>query len=147
MTPFWRLWLVIWCWSVILFGAILVGGGLEATSGPTQLLFQFLNPGQAFVPDQTLRFSLGVMGAVSVGWGVGLMGAIQVATDLGDQGTKAWRWIMASALIWFCIDSPMSVATGFGLNVIPNIILLSGLLIPIWRCGLLVGKPIVTRSQ
>ena len=70
-----------------------------------------------------LRFSLAVMGAVSIGWAVTLFFFVRAAIDLGGQGRPLWDAITASMVSWFVIDSALSVATGFGLNVVPNIAL------------------------
>ena len=70
-----------------------------------------------------LRFSLAVMGAVSIGWAVTLFFFLRAAIDLGGQGRPLWNAITAGMVSWFVIDSALSVATGFGLNVVPNIAL------------------------
>ena len=67
MSGFWRNWFAVFSLSIGLFGAVLAGGAFEATSGPVRWILASLN-GTADAPfDSTLRFSLGVMGAVSIG--------------------------------------------------------------------------------
>ncbi len=123
MSGFWRNWFAVFSLSIGLFGAVLAGGAFEATSGPVRWILASLN-GTADAPfDSTLRFSLGVMGAVSIGWAVSLYGTINAAIALGANARPLWSAMTAGMLSWFFIDSTLSVATGFGLNVAPNLLL------------------------
>ncbi|MBU4433402.1 MAG: hypothetical protein KKC14_03195 [Alphaproteobacteria bacterium] len=124
MSGFWRGWFAIWCVSIGLFGAVLSGGAFEATSTPVRLLLAGLR-GPAEAPlDPTLRFSLAVMGAVSIGWAVTLFLVIRAAIALEARGRPLWTAMTVGLVSWFVIDSTLSVATGFGLNVVPNSVLL-----------------------
>jgi hypothetical protein len=140
MAPFWRSWLTIWCLGVLVFGVVLAAGGIEATSGPMRLLFALLGHPIDAPFDPHLRFSLAVMGAVSIGWSVTLYGVVRVADSIGGaRATELWWWFLASALTWFVIDTALSLATGFGRNAIPNVALLVGCLVPLVRSGVLRG--------
>jgi hypothetical protein len=124
MSGFWRGWFAIWCVSVGLFGVVLAGGAFEATSAPVRLLLVGLQgPGEVQL-DPTLRFSLAVMGAVSIGWAVTLFLVIKAAIALEARSRPLWAAMTVGVFSWFVIDSTLSVATGFGLNVVPNSILL-----------------------
>ena len=96
---------------------------IEATSGPVRFVLTTLHGPGTMVLDPTLRFSLAVMGAVSLGWTATLAVILRQAMALGDQGRGLWTAITAGLVTWFVIDSTLSVATGFGLNVLPNLIL------------------------
>lgn len=123
MSGFWRGWFAVWCVSIGLFGAVLSGGAFEATSCPVRFVLASLRgPGEALF-DPALRFSLAVMGAVSIGWAVTLFAVVRAAIDLGERGRPLWNAISAGMVSWFVIDSTLSVATGFGLNVVPNLVL------------------------
>lgn len=137
MSGFWRNWLTVWCWAVGVFGAVLVGGGLEATSGPARLIFGILDGPEPLDLNAQMRFSLAVMGAVTIGWAVTAAATIQAAILLGERATPVWRGLVAGVLVWFVIDTPMSIATGYGMNAIPNLILLATFLLPIIRSGVL----------
>ncbi|MFC4441973.1 hypothetical protein [Caulobacter henricii] len=137
MSGFWRNWLMAWCGSVVLFGAVLVGGGFEATSGPVRLIFGFLDGPMPLDLNAQMRFSLALMGAVSIGWAVTAAGMIQAGLLLGERGRPVWLWLTAGVLTWFIIDTPMSIATGYGLNALPNLFLLVTFLLPILRSGVL----------
>ena len=138
MSPFWRNWLIIWAWSVILFGVIIAGGAFEATSGPISALYDLLQGPGPITNDPALRFSLAVMGCVSIGWGVTGLLAIMAAIKLGDKGQPVWNAITLGLFVWFISDCALSFATGYGLNVVPNILLLTGYLIPLIASGKLM---------
>ena len=137
MSGFWRNWLTVWCWGGGVFGAVLVGGGLEATSGPTRLIFASLNGSMPLDLTAQMRFSLAVMGAVTIGWSLTLAAAVKAAILLGERGRPIWRLLVGGVAAWFVIDTPMSIATGYGLNAIPNLVLLTTFLLPVIRAGVL----------
>jgi len=137
MSRFWRTWTIGWCWAVGLFGAILAASAFEATRGPIRLLFGLLNDRVAFDPDAHTQFSLAVLGAVTVGWSLTLLAAVQAAHQLGDQARSVWLLVTSSLVVWYAIDTALSVATGFGLNAIPNTIFLAAFLLPIVCSGVI----------
>jgi Mn2+/Fe2+ NRAMP family transporter len=137
MSSFWQTWLRGWCWAVGLFGVALAGSGWEATSGPTRLLMDVMNGPDAFNFDPTLRFTLCVLGGVTIGWAISLWAGIKAAMLLGPQGRQIWALIVGGVLAWFGVDSTLSVVTGFGLNAVANTGFLVTFLLPVWRSGVL----------
>jgi hypothetical protein len=138
MPAFWQNWIKGWCGTAALFGIVLAGGAFEATSGPVRIVFDLLNGPGDFDLDPPMRFSLGVLGAVSIGWSLTLLTTANAANQLDRKLAKPiWIQVIGSVLAWYLIDSLLSVATGFGLNVIPNTILLAGFLFPVIRSGVL----------
>lgn len=140
MSRFWRTWTIGWCWAVGFFGVILAASAFDATSGPTRLLLGLLNDRVTFDPDAHTRFSLAVLGAVTIGWSLTLLAAIQAAHQLGDQARPIWVLVTSSVVVWYVIDTALSLATGFGLNAIPNTIFLAMFLLPI-ICGGVLKAP------
>lgn len=135
MSAFWRAWLIVWCGSVVVFGLVLAGGAFEATSGPVRLIFEGLQgPGELDL-DPAMRFSLAVMGGVSIGWAVTMLMVIFAAIQLGDRARPIWVGLTVGLAVWFVIDSSLSVATGFGLNVVPNTVLIATYLIAVLASG------------
>ena len=140
MSDFWRNWMTVWCWAVGLFGIILAGGSFEVTSGPVRIIFDLLNGSGKFDLNSPLRFSLAVLGAVTIGWSITLLAAVRAANQLGKKlGKPIWVLATASAVTWFVIDSILSIATGFGLNAIPNTLYIVAYLLPVIRSGVLRG--------
>jgi hypothetical protein len=134
MTGMWRSWMTAWCWAVGLFGALLTGGASEATDGPVRLLFEAM--GSAGAPEMTphLRFATALMGAVTLGWACTLMTAVRAADRLG---APVWQAITGGIVVWFAVDSALSVATGFALNAASNTVFLIAYLIPVFASGVL----------
>lgn len=141
MSGFWRNWMTVWCWAVGVFGVVLAGAGLEATSGPSRLVFALLQGPEALVLNAQMRFSVALMGAVTLGWSLTLMTTIKAALKLGEAGRSTWIGLIVSVLTWFVIDSSLSIATGFGLNAVSNAILLAGFLLPLFQSGVLRASP------
>lgn len=140
MSSFWRNWLTIWCVAVILFGATLLAGGIPATAAPVMMLLDQLNGAAPLEVTPPLYFANGVLGGVTVGWGVGTLGAVRVAADMGAAGARLWRWTAAGVVAWFATDSTLSVTTGFGLNAVPNVVFLITFFVPMLATGALKGK-------
>src|SRR3990167_5734917 len=73
MTGLWKTWINLWCWGVILFGAVLAAGAFPATDGFAAWVYGLLasEPVPAgFMEAPGLRFSVALMGAVTIGWGL-----------------------------------------------------------------------------
>ena len=137
MSGFWRSWFFIWCVSIGLFGVVLALGALPATDGPVRVVLALTRGPTEPLVDPPLRFSLGVMGGVSIGWAVMLHFVVQEAIAQGAAGRPLWNAITIGMLTWFVIDSTLSVATGYGLNVVPNIGLLGMYVLGLMRSGAL----------
>ena len=136
MTAFWKGWLNLWCLGVALLGLVLAGAAFEATDGPVRMLLAIWG-GPPYDPDAHHRFSYGLSGAVTFGWSLSLYAAIRAATMLGDAGTPIWRIVGISALLWFAIDSSISVATGFWPNAVANTVFLTLFFVPLLASGVL----------
>ncbi|WP_448582817.1 hypothetical protein [Thermaurantiacus sp.] len=46
-----------------------------------------------------------------------------------------WAGLTAALLFWYVVDSLLSVATGFPLNVASNSLLIAGFLLPVFDAG------------
>lgn len=143
MSTFWRSWLLVWCVGVFVFGLVLAGGAFEATSGPVRMIYESLRGPGDLVLDPAMRFTLAVMGCVSLGWAVTMFLMMRVAFSLGERARPVWVGLTLGVLVWFVTDSTLSVATGYGLNVVPNTLLLSTYLIGVFAGGALkqTGAP------
>jgi hypothetical protein len=140
MSGFWRNWMMAWCGAVALFGLMLMGGAFDATSAPTRIFFGIIGGGRELNLDDQMRFSMAVLGAVTLGWSVTMLGAIQAAILLAERGGPAWRMVAAGVVAWFVTDTPLSIATGYGVNAIPNVIFLAAFLLPLFASGVLTRR-------
>lgn len=130
-------WMTAWCTAIGLFGLIIIGGGFEATSGPIRIFFNLLNgPGELDL-NPHMQFTLAVLGAVTIGWSLTLLVAIQAAQQIERPSRRSiWIGIVASFVVWYVVDSSLSIATGFWHNAISNTIISATFLIPAIRYGL-----------
>lgn len=140
MSGFWRGWLNVWAVVVVVFGLVLAGGGLDATDGVVEVLYGVMGPSGGFEWTPHLRFATALMGAVSIGWGLTFFAAFGAAHRLGDQAGPVWRMLTVAAVLWFVIDSALSVVTGFWLNAVSNTGLMIGYLVPVLASGVLVRR-------
>lgn len=140
MTQTLQKWMTVWCGAVGLFGLVLVGSGWSATSGPITAVMELMN-GSELVFDLPLRFSLGLAGAVSLGWSLTLVAVVRVANRL-DPGLNQtlWTGITASIAVWYVLDSSVSVATGFWPNAVSNTAFLVVFLVLVVSSGVLRGQ-------
>lgn len=134
MNNFWRSWLDTWCYLVILFGFVLCGAGIEGYESFTDSLFRLFNLQTAPVFNEVERFSIGLMGAVTVGWGLTMLYYIRMAHN-NNEGNRVWRQLAFVMLVWYAIDGYISYRTGFKLNIASNTVLALGLLFPLWKNG------------
>ena len=133
-------WMTGWCGAIGLCGIILVGSVFEATSSPVRMLFDVLHPAEKLDLNSDMRFSLAILGAVTIGWSLTLLTVIQVANQLEKSANRSiWLGLTATILIWYAIDSILSIVTGFWLNAVSNTIFSATFLIPVIRSGVLRG--------
>jgi hypothetical protein len=138
MTSFWQNWLKLWAWAVIIFGVVLASGAFVATEALVRPIFDLLGNHFPTEPDAHHRFSLGLMGAVTIGWGLTLLGVFKAIFGLTrDSASPFWRAVLVATLGWYLIDGYISYATGFTLNIVSNTLLLALLLIPLFKSGAL----------
>ncbi|MGA1342796.1 MAG: hypothetical protein ACO33A_07065 [Hyphomonas sp.] len=141
MTGLWKTWITTWCWVVILFGVLLAGAGFPVTDAGVRFLYGLLSidpmPGD-FLAAPGIRFSIALMGAVSIGWGCTMLFLLPV---IHAAGTPAWRALTAALAIWFVIDAILSASTGFPLNNLPNLALAIGFAVPVLASGVLKSVP------
>lgn len=137
MSGVWKIWMRVWFALALLFGAVLALAAVPGLDGPGRWLMATVSgdPATAAMLDQpAMRFSVGLTGALTIGWILTLMAAVQGAEAVGPT---LWRKIALAVLAWYVIDSAISVMTGFGLNAVSNTLLTIGFLIPVFASGVL----------
>lgn len=141
LSPFWRSWFYGWCVSMVLFALLVAGGALEATDAPFRLMLDLVGDGEHIMMSPALRFSTGVLGGVFLGWIVALTFTLRFAMAMGSAGRPLWVASTLGLAAWYVVDSALSVATGFGLNVLPNTLALAFFVIGLFGSGVLRAKP------
>ncbi len=137
MSPFWKNWLNIWCLVVVLFGIVLAVGGHAAGGDIARLVFAAIGRDEGLVLDPHTRFSIALMGAVTLGLGMAYFVIIKAALMLGDRARPIWQLATLAILVWYVVDGYLSAHTGFATNIISNTGLLLGWLIPMAATGAL----------
>lgn len=138
MTPFWQIWIKATCASLGLLGLLLAGGAMDATSGPAKLYFQFMGDSSQLDLNPHMQVTLGVLGAVCIGWSITFFATFQAANMLhGEAATSVWRTTLLGLTTWYIIDSTLSVVTGFWQNALVNTLFFASLVFPIIRTGVL----------
>lgn len=138
MSLFHQKWLTLWACGVALFGLGLAGMGFAATDGFARFFFDLVGSPVTADPGAQFRFAVGLMGCVSMGWGLTFAAAFRAAFATPDvQAATVWRMLLMAALAWYLLDSLISIATGFPLNAVSNTVLLALFLIPVIRSGVL----------
>jgi hypothetical protein len=139
MNGFWKTWLVVWCWGVVAFGAVLALAAAPGLDGTARfILAAFSTPETAALLDMpAMRFAFGLQGALSIGWALTVLTTLRVA-DFG--GAPVWQSLTLSVAAWYVIDSTISVSTGFPLNAVSNTVLFAAFLAPIVGSGVLRAR-------
>ncbi|MCF8504088.1 MAG: hypothetical protein K9G59_04175 [Caulobacter sp.] len=136
MNGFWKTWMRVWCWVVLAFGLVLALAAVPALDAAPRLVIGLLG-GDPDLLDQTeMRFAFGLQGALTLGWGMTMIAMVGLAHT---HGAAVWRSLTASVLVWYVIDSAISVGTGFPLNAVSNTLLTAGYLIPVLVTGVQRG--------
>jgi len=127
----------VWCWGVFAFGVLLTTAAIPPIDGLVRTLYTLFSGGgenaAAFATDP-VRFGLGLQGALTIGWALTLMAAIRTSAPI-------WRELTLALVVWYVIDSAISVSTGFGLNAVSNTLLMVAYLIPVLASGALKHRP------
>ena len=134
MSNFWKIWLDIWCLAVIIFGGVLVGASIPGSESGTKTLITLLNPVNVPVFNETERFAFGLIGAITMGWGVTFFYFFRAA-HASNIGNKMYRQAFVVMIIWNLIDGYVSYRTGFTLNIASNLLLSLGMVIPLYMSG------------
>jgi len=129
--------MTVWCWTVLVFGAVLALVATPATDGAARLVFAMISRDPAsdtLLAQPAMRFAMGLQGALTIGWSLTFFGMVRAA-DLG--GAPVWRSMTVALAAWFLIDSAISIMTGYPLNAVSNTVLIAAYLVPVLGSGVL----------
>jgi hypothetical protein len=138
MTGFWKNWLIVWCWATIGVGVLFAAGAIPALDGGVRLFYDIIMwPIDGLSPyGEEVRLTAALLGAVMIGWGIAIFGLIDAAESVGVQ---TWRTLTLSVVVWYAIDSAISIALGAPVNALSNTGFLVTFLAPILASGVLRG--------
>jgi hypothetical protein len=134
MSNFWKIWLDIWCLAVIIFGGVLVGASIPGFESGTKTFFTLIYPIDMPVFNEIERFAFGLIGAITMGWGVTFFYFFRAA-HASNIGNKMYRQAFVVMIIWNLIDGYVSYRTGFALNIASNLLFSLGMVIPLYMNG------------
>jgi hypothetical protein len=133
-------WMSVWAIFVALFGLVLAGAAFGATDGIARTLFSLFGNPMPAEPDDLHRFAIGLMGAVTMGWGLTYFAAFKALHGLAkESAAPLWRFLTFASLIWYVVDSSISCATGYTMNAVSNTLVMAGYLIPVVKSGVMKG--------
>lgn len=130
----WENWLHAWISMVIGFGGMFAGAGVPGLDAGAGLFYWIVSGGtvdaSAFAAPG-MRISVSLMGAVMLGWGCAMLGVWQARR----ADPALWRGLARALLIWFVVDSALSVMTGFPLNALSNTLFVALFVLPAAKLG------------
>ncbi len=121
-----------WCFAVILFGGVFALAAFPMTDGVARASLAAMGGAEPAMTD-AMRFAVGLMGAVTMGWGFTLLAAVNATEPAA--GRALWRGITWAAAAWYVVDSAISLRTGFALNVASNTLLFAAYLLAVRGTG------------
>lgn len=134
MTRTWTNMVKAWCLGVMGFGAAFALGVFPATDGVAQAFYDLvawpLDGVGGF--DDGARFTVGILGAVMIGWGLTMLLFIDLAAR---YGAPVWRALVSALTVWLVIDSAISVAAGVPGNAVSNLVFYGLFLGPVLAGG------------
>ena len=138
MTSFWKNWLRVWVVGVAVFGLVLCGAAFADSDGAARIVFELFDNPMPGNPDALHRFALGLVGAVTLGWGLSMGVLFEILFDTPrDRAARGWRAFTVAFLLWYVVDNAISIATGFWLNAVSNTLFLLAYLVAVVASGAL----------
>ena len=77
MQGFWKIWMLVWCWGVLLFGVVLALAVVPGANGAMGFILATMgsDPALASLMDQpAMQFAVGLQGALTIGWALTVLG-------------------------------------------------------------------------
>jgi hypothetical protein len=140
MTSFWRNWMQTWCWATLVFGVVLAAAAAPGLEAPTVMFYDFVHwpLDGASSWAENVRFTCGVLGAVMIGWALTIFTLVDVAKRVApDVSRTIWRGMTMAMMVWFVVDSAISVMTDAPVNALSNTVFLATYLIGVFGSGVL----------
>ncbi|MCA3692430.1 hypothetical protein [Aquidulcibacter sp.] len=137
MASLWRRWVIGWCYLVLALGLVFTGSAWPQTDAAVRLFYDVIYwplDGQSGW-HESLRLTAAILGAVMMGWALTLLTLVQTA--LKHPQLSLWRPMTGAILVWWVVDSSISVALNTPGNALSNTGFLLLYLIPVLASGVL----------
>lgn len=137
MARLWRRWVISWCYLVLALGLVFAGSAWPQTDAAVRLFYDVIYwplDGQSGW-HESLRLTAAILGAVMMGWALTLLTLVQTA--LKQPQLSLWRPMTGAILVWWVIDSSISMALNTPGNALSNTGFLLLYLIPVLASGVL----------
>ncbi|WP_152417470.1 hypothetical protein [Sandarakinorhabdus sp. AAP62] len=131
---FWEHCLHAWVWLTIGFGLLFSGAGVPGLDGGAGLFYWLVSGGMvdaSAFDAPGMRISVSLVGAVMLGWGCAMLAVFRAC----GADPAVWRGLSRAVIIWWAVDSALSVMTGFALNAVSNTLFLALFLVPAVKLG------------
>lgn len=115
----WENGLHVWVWMTIGFGCLFAAAGVPGLDGGAGLFYALVSGGTVDASDFAapgMRLSVSLVGAVMLGWGCSMLAVWRAC----GADPAVWRGLTRAVLIWWAVDSALSLGTGFALNAVSN---------------------------
>ncbi len=137
MSGFWRSWVTVWCWAILGAGVLFAAGAFPATEAGVVLFYDVVVwpiDGAQSLAEPVLRSTVAILGAVMIGWALTML-ALTRAAPAG--AAPVWRDFAVAIVVWYLVDSALSVLTGIPLNAISNTLIVAPVLVALLAGGAL----------
>ena len=131
---FWEQCLHAWVWMVIGFGCLFAAAGVPGLDGGAGVFYWVISGGTVDAGDfdaPGMLISVSLVGAVMLAWGCAMLAVWQAR----GADVALWRGLGRAVLIWFVVDSALSVLTGFALNAVSNAVFVALFMVPAVKLG------------
>ncbi|RMD97916.1 MAG: hypothetical protein D6814_08585 [Calditrichaeota bacterium] len=128
---FWRKWLFVVAIALMFMGLAMVGLSLLPGILPGDPFIAAFWRGQAppFEAARLYHWLIGVWGATIAGWGLVLAFLVQVPVRRKEKW--AWQCLLSAVLVWYPLDTFLSLHFGVVANAILNTVILGLILSPL----------------
>jgi hypothetical protein len=131
---FWENCLHAWVWMTIGFGLLFAGAGVSGLDAGAGLFYWVVSGGTVDASDFAtpgMRISVSLVGAVMLGWGCAMLAVYRAC----GADVAVWRGLSRAVLVWYVVDSALSVATGFPINAVSNTAFVALFMVPAVKLG------------
>lgn len=135
---FWENCLHAWVWMTIGFGLLFAGAGVPGLDAGAGLFYWVVSGGTvdaSHFDAPGMRTSVSLVGAVTFGWGCAMLAVWRAV----GADPALWRGLSRAVLIWYVVDSALSVATGFAMNAVSNTLFVGLFVVVAVKLGFFAG--------